>query len=367
MSVPFLDTRRDIALYRDEYLACAARVLDSGIFSLGPEVEAFENAFAAYIGTEYAVAVSSGTAALYASYLALGIGPGDEVMVPANSFIATAEAVVMAGAKPVFADVDAQTGLLTLETIQAAYTASIKAITVVHLYGRCLDLREIDAWAKQKGIPIIEDVAQAHGAVSVTGSHAGAVGSMGCFSFYPTKNLGAIGEGGIVVTSSKEQAKILKSIRLHGMGDQKYIHERFGTNLKMEALQGAFLSARLARLDAGNERRRTLAARYRDGLRNLPLTLPENVGEQHVYHLFVVHTDKRDMLQAWCHSKGIGVAVHYPIPLPKQGSMQVYVGAQATYPVAEHLASTALSLPLFPELRDEEVDEVIASVRSFFL
>lgn len=365
MAVPFIDLKRDVALHRDAYLAIAARVIDSGTFSLGPEVEAFEKAFAQHIGVAHAVGVSGGTLALYGALLALDIGPGDEVIVPANTFIATAEAVVMAGATPRFADVDPRTHLIDLATCDALVNEKTKAIIPVHLYGRVVDMSPLLAWATAKSLKVIEDGAQAHAAVQ-DGKRAGSFGDMACFSFYPTKNLGALGEGGAIATDDASLAERLRAIRLHGIMKEKYRHDVFGTNLKMEALQAGFLADKLTRLDEMNARRRDIASRYRTGLAGLAIEVPEDAGDAHVYHLFVVMTDRRDALAAFLKEKGIGTGIHYPLPIHLQPSFARFGGKLGDCPVAERNANRILSLPMYPDLTDAEVDEVIANIHAFY-
>ncbi|HWQ99448.1 MAG TPA: DegT/DnrJ/EryC1/StrS family aminotransferase [Candidatus Methylomirabilis sp.] len=363
MSVPSVDLKRDVASHRDEYLAITARVIDSGVFSLGPEVEAFERAFASYLGVKHAVGVNGGTLALLASFLALGIGPGDEVIMPANTFIATAEPIALIGATPVFCDVDSQTHLLDLASCERLVTPKTKAIVPVHLYGRVAPMDDVIAFAKKQGLKVIEDAAQAHGSV-LNGRKAGSFGDAACFSFYPTKNLGALGEGGAVVTNDDTLAERLRAIRLHGIMKEKYRHDILGLNLKMEALQGAFLSSRLTRLDGKNVRRREIAARYRAGLANV-VECPADAGEAHVYHLFVIMTDRRNELMAHLKANGIGTGIHYPIPVHLQPSFARYGGKEGQCLAAEASAKRMMSLPMFPEMTDAEVDEVIAAVRTF--
>lgn len=363
MAVPFIDLTRDVARYREEYLAVAARVLDSGVFSLGPEVEMFERAFAEFHGVKYAVGVNGGTLALYAAFLAAGIGAGDEVIMPANTFIATAEAAVMAGATPKFCDVDPDMNLLDLESCATLVTPKTKAVVPVHLYGLVADMDRVMAWAADRKLAVIEDAAQAHGA-RWKGRAAGTFGLAGCFSFYPTKNLGAFGEGGAVVTNDDALAERLRAVRLHGIMQVKYRHDIFGSNLKMEAFQAAFLRLKLSRLDALNERRRAIAGMYRIGLAGLPLSIPQDVGDRHVYHLFVVQPDRRDELRRRLKERGIGSGVHYPIPVHLQPSFARFGGKAGECPVAERMAGRILSLPMFPDLTDVEVAEVIEAVRA---
>jgi dTDP-4-amino-4,6-dideoxygalactose transaminase len=366
MSVPFLDLKRDSLKYRDQYLAAFTRVLESGGFSLGPEVEKFEKEFADFLGVKHVIGVNGGTWALYAAYMALGIGPGDEVLVPANTFIATAEAVVATGATPVYCDIDPQTCLIDLKTCERLITPHTKAIVPVHLYGRAVEMDKVLAWAQERRLFVVEDCAQAHGSMH-QGRRVGSFGHAGCFSFYPTKNLGALGEGGVVATNDDELASRLRGVRCHGILKEKYYHDIYGTNLKMDALQAAFLSLKLQRLDQANARRREIANRYRAGLSGLPLTLPPDVGASHVYHHFVVETEQRDELQKFLSDKGIGNGIYYPVPIHVQKSMARFGGKVGDCPVAERNVKRILSLPMFAEMRDDEADEVIAAVKGFYL
>jgi dTDP-4-amino-4,6-dideoxygalactose transaminase/glycosyltransferase involved in cell wall biosynthesis len=365
MGVPLIDTKRDAQRYRDEYLAEAGRIIDSGSFSLGPEVEAFEKEFAAYLGVKHVIGVNGGTEALYASFLALGIGPGDEVILPTNSFIATAEAVMMAGAKPVFCDIDQATHLLDLGTCQRLINDKTRAIVPVHLYGLACDMDAVQAFAEKHRLAVVEDACQAHGAYWKD-KRVGSYGVTGCFSFYPTKNLGAIGEGGAISTNDDAMAEKLRAIRLHGIMKEKYRHDIFGTNLKMEALQAAFLRKRLGRLDAANARRREIAKKYREGFAGLSVSFSGDFENRHVYHWFILDTRERDALMKYLAERGIGCGIHYPLPIHLQPSMSRWGGKKGDCPEAESVASRIVSLPIFPELTDEEVAQVIAVVRDFF-
>lgn len=366
MPVPFIDLKRETLRDLARFQEAAERVLKSGVYSLGAEVTAFENAYADYLGVKHVVAVNGGTLALYAVLLAAGIGRGDEVIVPANSFIASAEAIVMTGATPVFCDVDSQTDLLDEHDAMSRATPRTKAIMPVHLYGRMMDLSRLTIWARERGVIIVEDACQAHGA-SVAGKMAGTVGDAGCFSFYPTKNLGALGEGGAIATNDDRLAERLRGIRVHGCTKEKYRHDLFGTNLKMDSLQGAFLSIKLEGLSQANGRRQEIACLYEKGLSDTPLRLPVSPSNgAHVYHLYVVKCDEREKLQQHLASKGIQTAIHYPLPIHKQTPFKAFVPASCVLPQAERLANTILSLPLFPLMTDSEVEEVIGAVREYY-
>ena len=296
----------------------------------------------------------------------MNIGLGDEVIVPTNSFIATAEAVIMAGARPVFCDVDSVTHHLSLTHAESLCTKNTKAIIPVHLYGRMVEMEPLQEFAARKSLRVVEDACQAHGA-SIQGKYAGTIGDAGCFSFYPTKNLGALGEGGAIVTNSDELAERIHGIRAHGAVHDKYRHEFFGSNLRMEALQGAFLSIKLKRLQAGNQRRQEITEKYRQGLQGLPIILlPALPQDQHVYHLFVISVSDRTALQAGLEARGIHTAVHYPIPIHLQPAMQSYSTGAGSCPEAEMLAERILSLRMFPTMTDDEVDEVIQAVQDHY-
>lgn len=347
-----------------DYLAC---LLDGGYIG-GPAVAAFEREWAAYCGVDHAVGVASGTDALQLSLTALDIGAGDEVVVPANTFIATAAAVVRTGAAPRFADVSDDTLLMTPHTLAEAITPRTRAVIIVHLYGQLPDMAGILATAQRAGIAVIEDAAQAHGA-EWGGRRAGSFGEAACFSFYPAKNLGAFGDAGAVVTSRPELADQIRSLANHGRshGGSHYEHDCLGTNSRLDALQAILLSGKLARLDAWTERRIALASRYRNLLgsceftgNELKLTAAAPLA-RHVYHLFVVRVARRDSVRAELTRRGIQTGVHYPVPCHRQPPLRRF--AERPLPVAEQSAGELLSLPMFPHLTDRQVDFVCESLR----
>jgi dTDP-4-amino-4,6-dideoxygalactose transaminase len=363
MSVPFIDlTRQHDAVAAD--LDTALRgVVKSARFILGPEVAAFEREIAAYCGVAHAIGVGSGTDALAIALKASGVGPGDEVIVPAFTFFATAEVVTMLGATPVFADIERDRYGMNAASAARLVTTRTKAIVPVHLYGRVADMIALRAIADAHGLTVIEDAAQAIGA-DYRGRRAGGLGHAGCFSFYPTKNLGALGDGGLVTTDDPVLAERVRMLRDHG-SRQHYFHELPGWCSRLDALQAAALRVKLRRLDGWTDRRRALAARYREALAGLPLGLPrEAADERAVYHLFTVTSDRRDELRKHLDAREVGTAVHYPVPLHRQ---PVYRHVAASLPESERASAEVLSLPLFPELREAEVDEVVAAVRSFFV
>jgi dTDP-4-amino-4,6-dideoxygalactose transaminase len=346
-----------------EYRAC---LLD-GAYIGGPAVTAFERRWARYCGAGHAVGLASGTDALELSLIALGLGPGDEVIVPANTFIATAAAVVRAGATPRFADVSDDTLLMTSGTLAEAITPRTRAVIVVHLYGQVPDMTSLLDTARHAGIAVIEDAAQAHGA-EWAGRRAGSFGEAACFSFYPAKNLGAFGDAGAVVTSRPELADQIRSLANHGRshGSSHYEHDYIGTNSRLDALQAIVLSGKLARLDAWTERRIALASRYEELLGSrefsdagLRLTATSPLA-RHVYHLFVVRVAGREDVRAELAERGIQTGVHYPVPCHQQPPLRRF--AERPLPVAERAAVEIVSLPMFPHMTDRQVDYVCESL-----
>lgn len=337
-----------------DYLAC----LLGGAYIGGPAVTSFEQQWAAYCGADYAVGVANGTDALELTLAALGVGSGDEVVVPANTFIATAAAVVRAGAVPRFADVSDDTLLMTPGTLAAAITPRTRAVIVVHLFGQAPDMAGILAIAARAGIYVVEDAAQAHGA-EWDGQRAGSFGDAACFSFYPGKNLGAFGDGGAVVTSRPELADRVRTLANHGRshGAAHYEHAYLGTNSRLDTLQALLLSGKLAFLDTWTQRRITLAARYREALAGPGLRLTGvSSRARHVYHLFVVRAAGRDQVRAELARRGIETGVHYPVPCHRQPPLRQF--ADRPLPVAEQAAGELLSLPMFPHLTEGQVQFV---------
>jgi len=363
VTVPFTDvaaTSRDVwPTIEREYLEC----LLSGRYISGSRVEAFEAEWAHYCAVGHAVGVANGTSALQLALTALGIGPGDEVIVPANTFIATVAAVIHAGATPRFADVGDDTLLLTPLTLKAAITNRTRAVIVVHLYGQMPDMDGLLSVASDEGLLLLEDAAQAHGA-EWAGRRAGSFGAAACFSFYPAKNLGAFGDAGAIVTSRPEVADRVRALANHGRahGSAHYEHQFVGSNSRLDALQAIVLSGKLALLEEWTNRRIALAARYRDQLGDLRIC-PIGVDPlaRHVYHLFVVRVADRDLIQAELGRRGIQTGVHYPVPCHLQPPLRRY--AKGPLPTAEQAAHELLSLPLFPHMADSQVDAVCDALR----
>jgi dTDP-4-amino-4,6-dideoxygalactose transaminase len=365
LEVPFLDLKAQYLALAPEIHRAVRSVLESAQFVGGPPVENFEEEFASYTGARYAVGVSSGTSALELALKVAGIVPGDEVLVPANTFFATAEAVSNVGAKPVFTDVDAASFHLDLNSAEAMITSRTRAMIPVHLYGRAMDLRRVGEFAAAYRLRIIEDAAQAHGSAS-NGAKVGASGRLTCFSFYPGKNLGAYGDAGAVTTDDSDEARQLRLLRDHG-SPTKYQHSVIGTNARLDSLQAAVLSIKLSHLDQWNQLRRKHAARMASALRDSPVTPPElPTGGEHVFHLFVVRTGQRNALRDYLGANGIGTGIHYPVPLHLTGAYQQlgYPG-KGSLPMAEQLAEEILSLPMYAELTDERIEYTINAILNF--
>jgi dTDP-3-amino-3,4,6-trideoxy-alpha-D-glucose transaminase len=349
----------------EELLAVVERVARTGAFTMGAELDAFEQEFAEYCGAPYAVGVSSGTEALVLALKGLGIGAGDEVILPSNSFIATAEAVSLAGARPVLVDVDPSTHLITADAVEEAIGPRTRAVMPVHLMGSTVDMEALLKVTKPAGLKVIEDTAQAHGAY-VNGKRVGTHGDIGCFSFYPTKNLGGWGDGGGIVTSDKALADRIRLLRSHGE-QPRYHHKIVGTTARLDALQAALLRVKLRRLDGWNDDRRRLGAALRAGLEGTSVALPTPATPDgdHVYHLFIVRTPDREALREHLDAHGVASAVHYPIPIHRTEAYADLGMEAGSLPVAERLAEEILTLPLFPSMSDEDVDRIVDAVRSF--
>jgi dTDP-4-amino-4,6-dideoxygalactose transaminase len=369
MPVPFVDLQAQYRSIKADVDAAIRRVLDSSAFILGREVEAFERAFAEYVGAEFCVGVSNGTAAIQLALTACGVGAGDEVIVPANTFFATAEAVSTAGATPVFVDCDAESYNIDAAAIESAVTERTRAVIPVHLYGQPADLDAVFEAAGRHDLFVIEDAAQAHGA-RYKGRRVGALGRAGCFSFYPGKNLGAYGEGGAVVTNDSDVARRLRLLRDHG-SEQKYRHEIIGYNFRLEGIQGAVLGVKLPHLDRWNELRRAHAARYRELLApledagHLRLTREMPYAES-VYHLFVVQSEARDSLQRFLSAAGVQTGIHYPVPVHLQPAYAPLGHREGDFPRAESQAGRVLSLPMFAELTEGQLTYVAEALGDFF-
>jgi len=362
-SVPVLDLTRYDETLKADIARAVGEVFSTGRFVLGPAAESFERDLAAFLGCRHVVGVSSGTDALLVALMACGVGPGDEVVTTPFTFFASAGVVARLGARPVFVDIEPEGFEIDAERLAAALTPRTKAIVPVHLYGQAADMDAILAIARPRGIPLVEDACQAIGA-AIGGRAAGTLGDLGAFSFYPTKNLGAAGDAGAVATNDDALAALLRDLRVHGAA-RDYVHERVGGNFRIDAIQAAVLRAKLPRLPGWNERRRAIAASYRERLAALEragrLVLPAELpGRRHVYHQFVVRVraGDRDAVRRRMAERGVATSVFYPIPLHLQVCFRELGGREGDFPEAERAAKEVLALPIFPELRDDEVARV---------
>jgi dTDP-4-amino-4,6-dideoxygalactose transaminase len=368
MAVPLIDMAPQHQALLGEFQMAFEQVVGSGQFILGPCVEAFEKKLAEYCGVRHAIGVSSGTDALLLAMMAMGIKPGDEVIVPTFTFFATAGCVARLGARPVFVDVDPVTYNLDPARIDQVITSRTRAIMPVHLFGQCAEMNAINAIARRNGIKVIEDACQAIGARDGDKA-AGALGAVGCLSFYPTKNLAALGDAGACTTDDDELAKRMKILRLHGQTGE-YQHDFVGGNFRIDALQCAMLSIKLPHLDHWGQQRGENACRYHGLLRGLPIGLPNaSAGKRHVYNQYTIRVlhGKRDALKAHLASKKIGCRVYYPLPLHLQPCF-AYLGNKAgDFPVSEQAAREVLSLPIYPEMTAAQQEEAAAAIREFFM
>lgn len=365
MNIPLVDLRAQYLPLKDEISAGMEQALEGMRLFLGPNVQAFEKEFAEFCGVKHGIGVSDGTAALHIILRALGVGPGDEVITVSHTFIATVEAIVLAGARPVFVDVDPFTYLMDVGQIEARITAATKVIMPVHLYGQTADMDPILEIASRHGLKVVEDACQAHGA-EYRGRRAGSLGDAAAFSFYFSKNLGAYGEGGFITTNDDELARKVRMIRDHG-SERRYYHEQIGWNGRLDELQAVVLRAKLPHLAAWNEARRDHAARYDELLAGLPAHTPRVCPENlPVYHLYVIRVPDRDALQAYLKERGVFTGIHYPVPVHLQAAL-ANLGYQAgDLPATEEVAQDILSLPMYPELTDEQIAIVAGTVRAFF-
>jgi dTDP-4-amino-4,6-dideoxygalactose transaminase len=361
--IPLVDLKAQYRSIKPEIDAAIGRVLESAQFVLGDEVAAFERAFAGYCNARDAVAVNSGTSALHLALLAAGVGPGDEVITVPFTFVATVSAIGYTNARPVFVDVEPRYYTMDPAKLEAAVTPRTKAIVPVHLYGQPADMDPILAIAERHNLVVIEDAAQAHGA-EYNGRRCGSIGTLAAFSFYPGKNLGAYGEGGAVVSSRPDLAAAIRMLRDWGAA-RKYEHVLKGFNYRMDGIQGAILNVKLSHLGAWTEARRSRAALYTSLLGDSPLVVPaERAGSRHVYHVYAVRTPERERVQEALQARGIHTGIHYPIPVHLQPAHADLGYRSGDFPVSEQLAREVLSLPLYPELTDDQVRQVAAALRA---
>jgi dTDP-4-amino-4,6-dideoxygalactose transaminase len=363
MTIPFVDLKAQYRSIKPEIDEAVSRVFESAQFILGDEVAAFEREFAAYCEASDVIGVNSGTSALHLALLAAGVGPGDEVITVPFTFVATVSAIVYTGATPVFVDIDPEYYTMDPAGLEAAITPRTKAIVPVHLYGQPADMDAILDVARRRGVVVIEDAAQAHGA-EYKGRRCGSFGEMSCFSFYPGKNLGAYGEGGAVVTSDSRLARQVRLLRSWGE-ERRYEHAIKAFNYRMDGLQGAILRVKLRHLDRWTEQRRSRAQVYRRALAGLPVGLPaERSDVRHVFHVFAIRVAQRDAWRARLTDLGVQVGVHYPIPVHLQPAHRDLGYAEGAFPVSEAVACEILSLPIYPELTDDQIDTIAGAFRA---
>lgn len=366
MNVPLLDLKAQYNSIRDEINAAIAEVFESQHFILGPKVEQCEKAIAAYSQCSHAIGVSSGSDALLISLMAENIGPGDEVITTPYTFFATAGAIARLGATPVFADIDPISYNIDPTQIEAKITRRTRAIIPVHLYGQMADMDAVMVLAEKHGLIVIEDAAQAIGAEH-NSRRAGSIGQYGCFSFFPSKNLGAAGDGGMVVTNDSERAEKMRVLRSHG-SKPKYHHKVIGGNFRLDAVQAAIVSAKLPHLDSWTAARQRNALRYHRLFSEaaLPVGVPAVIADRHIFNQYVIRVEERDELQEWLKKKGVGTEVYYPVPMHQQESF-AYLGYGAgAFPESERAAKQTLALPVHPELTQPQAESVIDSIREFF-
>ncbi|MCH2317716.1 MAG: DegT/DnrJ/EryC1/StrS family aminotransferase [SAR202 cluster bacterium] len=363
--IPLVDLKAQYRSIKEEMDSAIQGVLERTQFINGPEVSEFEKNFAEYCGAKHAVGVGNGTDALILALDALGVGSGDEVITTANTFIATAEAISAVGATPVFIDVDPRHFNMTGSGFEEAITPRTKSVIPVHLYGQPAPMNEISEVANRHNIKIIEDSAQAHGA-SYTGNPVGTWGDVTCFSFYPAKNLGAYGDAGAVITNDSDLATAIRMRKDHGR-TQKYTHDFIGTNSRLDTMQAAILNVKLGHLTEWTDRRRAIADAYTAALSEFDwIGLPEAMEDaRHVYHLYVIQVDQRDALQKHLADSGVGTGVHYPIALNLQPAYSHLGYKQGDFPVSESLGDRILSLPMYPELTDEQIQQVVGAIATF--
>ncbi len=366
MQIKMVDLHRQYLSIKAEIDEAIQSVLTGTDFIMGSAVREFETDLATYLGAGHAVGCASGTDALQVAMMALGIGRGDEVITSPFTFVATAETIALLGATPVYVDIDAKTYNLDVQQIAARITSKTKAIIPVHLYGQPADLAPLLTLAAERGLKVIEDAAQAIGA-RYHGRSAGTFGDIGCFSFFPSKNLGAYGDGGAMVTNDATLAERCHMVTVHG-SKKRYQHEILGVNSRLDTLQAAVLRVKLRHLEAWTEARIRIAHRYNEALKGLELATPYCApGVRHVYNQYSIRTSRRDALAEFLKSKGIGHAIHYPLPLNLQPAFRHYVPEGTSFPVAEAVSREIISLPIFPEMPDTEIDAVNGAVGEFFV
>lgn len=363
-AIPFNNLEWQWRVIEKQFMPEFQELVRQGQFCLGPAVNRFEKEFADYVGSRFAIGVNSGTSALHLALIVAGIKAGDKVLIPAQTFIATAWAVLYIGAIPVLCDVEPETGNIDIEDAKKRLTPGTTAIIPVHLYGQPANLKKIIAFAEEHHLKIIEDACQSHGA-KYGDKHTGTYGLLGCYSFYPGKNLGAIGEAGMIVTNHADLAERLCALRQHAQ-QERYIHHELGFNYRMEGIQGLALSHKLHHLDEWTNLRKHIAKKYLSGLSGLPLELPYTIHDDHVYHLFVIRTPDRENLRRRLEKENIATGLHYPVPLHRQPCLGNLRFDLDSYPIADQYSNLGLSLPIFAGMTDIQVEKVIQVIKDFF-
>ncbi len=365
MEVPFVDLASQYKALKTEIYGAISRVCDTTSFILGSDVQLFEKEFADYLGAKYCIGVANGTDSLNIAFRALDIAPGDEVIIPAHTFVATAVGVIEAGGKPILVDIDPDTYLIDPDKVEAAITSRTKAICPVHLYGRVCDLERLSKIATKYGLHIVEDSAQSHGA-KLGNRCSGTLGTLGSFSFYPGKNLGAYGDGGCLVTDSEVLASKIRAIRNYG-SERKYEHTLYGINSRLDSMQAAILRVKLPHLNSWNSKRWLAAQLYNQELSSLSgssLMLPDlRTPEENVFHLYVIQVEERDRILQRMKQKGVQASIHYPRPFYLEEGFKALGYGRGDFPITEHISARILSLPMFPELSRDQIQYVTASLR----
>lgn len=365
MNIPFMDLKRQYLSIKEEIDSVLREVMNGSSFILGKYVEEFENDFASYCGAKWCIGVNSGTSAIHLALIACGIKEGDEVITTPFTFVGTVWGICYLRAKPVFVDIDEDTFNINPNLIEKVITEKTKAIIPVHLYGQPADMNPIMDISRKYGLMVIEDACQAHGAEYRCKKVAN-FGKAGCFSFYPSKNLGAFGEGGAIVTNDTEIANHIKKLRDHAQLI-RYIHEEIGFNNRMEGIQGAILRVKLKYLDRWIQKRRQIVSLYSEKLRGLPIKLPkESLYCKHVWHLYVICTKERDRLKDYLNERGINTGIHYLKPLHLQLALSYLGYTKGSFPISERVSSEVLSLPIYPEFKEDEIDLVVKGIKIFF-
>ncbi len=366
MNIPLVDLHAQYVPLKDEIFSGMEKVFESMHLFLGENVQALDKEFAQFCGAQYGIGVSDGTAALQIILRAMGIGRGDEVITVSHTFIATAEAIILAGAIPVFVDIEPDTCLMNVAQVEARITSRTKAILPVHLYGQTVDMDPLLEIASRHGLKVIEDACQAHGA-TYKGRRAGSLGDAAAFSFYYSKNLGALGEGGFITTNDPEINRKARMIRDHG-SERRYYHDLIGFNGRLDEVQAVVLRAKLPHLPEYNRLRREHAKLYNQLLAGSPVQTPVECPEnEHIYHMYVIKAPRRDELQAYLKEKGVGTGIHYPVPIHLQNAMEILGYKAGDFPVTEKAVSEILSLPMYAELTDEQIRSVTSAVRAFYV